>query len=42
MKPAQLRKEAEVLEVCYQVNERRACNVIQLLRSTYQYRNAAY
>jgi putative transposase len=41
MKPAQLRQEAEVLEVCYQVSERRACNVIQLLWSTYRYRSVA-
>jgi putative transposase len=30
-----------VLEVCYQVSERRVCGIIQLPRSTYRYRSVA-
>jgi len=34
-------EEAKVLEVCYQMSERRLCSVIRLQRSTYRYRSAA-
>jgi len=38
LKPAQKRDLVEALKVCYKVSTRRACKVLQIVSSTYQYR----
>ena len=39
MKPAQMRTQGEVLETCYQVSERRVCEVLSFHRSSCRYRS---
>lgn len=41
LRPAQLREFGEVLEVCYEVSERRVCQVLECHRSIYRYRSVA-
>ena len=41
MKPAQLREQVEVLQVCYEISKRRACGVLEFQRSTCYYRSVA-
>ena len=41
LKPAQLRIQGEVLQVCYEVSEQKVCQVLQCHRSAYRYRSVA-
>ncbi len=41
MKPAHLRIQGEVLQVCYGISERRVCQVLQCHRSAYRYQSVA-